>query len=970
LEDYFGHFGSLLESPRRVAEIAFEDFRSRSANGHTIAASRWSGLPGITEQSWFRQLASETRFARRDRQAVEADDVFELALSDAGFRLVEQIGSGNFSHVYLATQQSLSDRFVVLKIVAEPMTEPESMAMLQHTNIVPIYSFHQIQSRSVICMPYAGRVTLADFLQTRQTDSTRAGESLVMTVKASLGDTEVVDPQPDTVPSPLMPAADEHAGVGILDKFEGLDCGELATWIFQRLAGALAHSHARGVLHNDLKPSNVLIRNDGEPALLDFNLAHALSGQTPRRVGGTLPYMAPETYQAMMGLHDQSRPHSDIYSLGVMMYEFVTGRLPYAKPTSIADIDLQAAVDQRRVPLSWETRDNVSPGLKSIIERCLAFNPEQRYSLAEQLQSDLQAEYQNRSLTHASEPARYRVQKWTRRHPRGMTGSIVGLCLLAVLIPLGFIAAAFRSEANKLASQNDFATFSKESAEALTKLMADPRRERDANIKLAMKPLDDFGVLAPGGIEHLLSHCEPEERQRASETIQRHIAHLGFLEVNRLTRLKARDELDNAGFGRLDTLIDYASYFEDMGQRARLFLRAKRAELADQTEESLALTNQAEASLATTDSEDYLEAVRLMARRDHEGAITLLNSLADRNTVPSALRWTMIGLSQYNDGQHEDAILSLTQSIERAKNSPTLYILRGLSLMKASQGVRAKTDFRKAIELEPTNFRAWISLGILTEGRDEYAESLETLSKALELSPKNIHALLGRARVYRALGKPFLANVDFDAAMSSDTYDSSSLAIRAQARSLTDPEAALDDLEIALRLEPGSITVQMQIARLLGLRLKRYDESIAMYDKVLEVQPNNELALIDRAVLLAYQGEFDAAIQGVRAAMRRGSARTKYQAACIYALMPGVQQHRRAISFLAGAILDGYKLREDKTLDSDPDLKSLHQYEDYQIISRTHELFRRNRRRGQTADRGRASLRHVSFSQPSGLIKE
>ncbi|MEO1525061.1 MAG: protein kinase [Planctomycetota bacterium] len=964
LEDYFGHFGTLLESPHRVAEIAFEDYRSRSAKGHSLAASRWSALPGIADQSWFRQLASETRSVPQRRFMAESDEAFETALAESGFQLVEEIGSGNFSHVYLATQQNLSDRFVVLKIVAEALTEPESMAMLQHTNIVPIFSFHQFRSRSVICMPYAGRVTLADFLQRRNVDSGRTGESLVMTVKASLSDTKVVEASPSTTPLPLIPAADEHAGVGMLDRFEGLDCGDLATWIFQRLAGALAHSHARGVLHNDLKPSNVLIRNDGEPALLDFNLSHSLSGQTPRRVGGTLPYMSPETFRAMMGMPGQPESHSDIYSLGVMMYEFVTGRLPYPKPTSIADTDLQAAVEARRTPLAWEPTDDVSPGMRAIIAKCVAFEEGQRYRSADQLQSDLQAEHESRPLQHAAEPAVYRCQKWIRRHPRGITGAIVATALLAIMIPLGIAASTYQAKSKLLASLNDYESFYAASTEVLSELMADPTRERDDRIRTGMEPLERFGIFEDGGIEHLLSHCmSDDKRLQVSQSIQRHVAHLGFLETNRLSRLRAIGELEDSSFRRLDKLIRYAERFEGSGERAKHFLRAERARLAEDTKTYLALTDQAESIRTNSDSDDYLEAVRLMSKRDFESAAEILTGIADRRTVPSALRWTMIGQAQYRQEKHAEAALSFSQSIDHAKNSPTLHMLRGLAYLQIKgRGERAKRDFLKTVQLDPDHFRAWLHLAIIAEGRKEYRDALESLEKSLELFPDNPHALIVRARVYRGLGEVEKAEADFDAAMKSNNVDYASLINRATARANHgDPEAALEDLTLALEMEPERPTVQMQIARLLAIDLRRYDESIAMYDRVLGTLPKHETALVDQAVLFAYQKKFGAALQNLDAAQPIDSARNKYQAACIFALMNTEKAHRRALSLLAAAILGGYV---PKNLSGDPDLKSLHSFDDFQIISRTLELLERNRRRGQAAIRGSASLRLLTYSQP------
>ncbi len=255
LDNYFSEFEALLEIPECASQIAFEDFRSRCTQGHEVPASRWEHLPGVRQELWFQELLCESPAARitpqfsKPKSSSDPDAAFETALQAAGFRLVHEIGQGTFSRVYLATQRKLADRYVVLKVVDRALAEPQNMAMLQHTNIVPIYSFHRILSRSVICMPYAGSVTLEDFLNEKKGSDGRGGEDLVTTVRNRVGDTTVActDDEHDSVgakPAALIPAADESAVLKPLEQLRSLGCDELATWIFARLAAALAHSHA------------------------------------------------------------------------------------------------------------------------------------------------------------------------------------------------------------------------------------------------------------------------------------------------------------------------------------------------------------------------------------------------------------------------------------------------------------------------------------------------------------------------------------------------------------------------------------------------------------------------------------------------------------------------------------------------------------------------------------------------------
>ncbi len=139
-----------------------------------------------------------------------------------------------------------------------------------------------------------------------------------------------------------------------------------------RLADGLAHAHARGILHRDMKPANILLADDGRPMLLDFNLAEDLKLEGDAgAIGGTLPYMAPEHLEAF---HGGARPvdaRSDVYGLGVILFELLTGRPPFplrdgARPELIHEL-----VEDRMGPLPrlrpWNPA--ITPGVESIVQR-------------------------------------------------------------------------------------------------------------------------------------------------------------------------------------------------------------------------------------------------------------------------------------------------------------------------------------------------------------------------------------------------------------------------------------------------------------------------------------------------------------------------------------------------------------------------------------------------------------------------
>ena len=117
-----------------------------------------------------------------------------------------------------------------------------------------------------------------------------------------------------------------------LERIGGLGYVPAVLWLVARLADGLAHAHERGILHRDLKPANILLGDDGEPLLLDFNLAadtKLRSHASAALVGGTLPYMAPEHLEALKDGRRIPDARSDLYSLGVILFELLTGRHPF-----------------------------------------------------------------------------------------------------------------------------------------------------------------------------------------------------------------------------------------------------------------------------------------------------------------------------------------------------------------------------------------------------------------------------------------------------------------------------------------------------------------------------------------------------------------------------------------------------------------------------------------------------------------
>src|SRR5262249_10570971 len=193
------------------------------------------------------------------------------------FQLLEELGRGTFGRVYLARQRDLAHRFVALKITTDTVGEPQTLAQLQHTNVVPIYSVHRAGSFQAVCMPYFGATTLADLLKQwrirealpisgrelvntlcHRRSATRLEESAHPDVRSGAngrtprasapGSPAGADPEPP--PSPARGAGEGILqSTAILDMLQELNYVQAVLWIAARLAEGLAHAHERGILH-------------------------------------------------------------------------------------------------------------------------------------------------------------------------------------------------------------------------------------------------------------------------------------------------------------------------------------------------------------------------------------------------------------------------------------------------------------------------------------------------------------------------------------------------------------------------------------------------------------------------------------------------------------------------------------------------------------------------------------------------
>lgn len=317
--------------------------------------------------------------------AADAAELVGQRLGD--YEILDVLGKGGFGVVYLARQIAL-DRHVALKVSPDDGDEGRSMARLEHEHIVQVYSetAEPGTTQRLLCMQWVPGTTLQHAL-----------ESVLIRCGPSWSGADLIAVI-DDLSRHAVPL--DQAALRFRERLERADHAEAVCQLIARVADALAYAHRQGVLHRDIKPGNILLNRYGRPFLADFNLAlkTARDGRSGREMfGGTLAYMSPEHLDALNPFTDTQveavDERSDLYALGVVLYELMTGQLPFPGPRKGSDLgdNLYQLAEQRRteLPPPIPADDSRTRAIPWAIQRCLAPRPQDRFQRADELAAAL-----------------------------------------------------------------------------------------------------------------------------------------------------------------------------------------------------------------------------------------------------------------------------------------------------------------------------------------------------------------------------------------------------------------------------------------------------------------------------------------------------------------------------------------------------------------------------------------------------
>jgi tetratricopeptide (TPR) repeat protein len=574
-------------------------------------------------------------------------------------------------------------------------------------------------------------------------------------------------------------------------------------WIGSCLAEALHYAHERGLVHLDIKPSNVLLAVDGQPMLLDFHLAQKPlhpDNPPPEWIGGSPHYMSPEHKAAVSAVHGgRGVPgvvdgRADIYSLGALLYSSLGGTLPFRPEVS---------------PPLCDCNPLVSVGLSDIIQKCLAPDPAQRYLQASTLAGDLQRHLAQRPLVGVTNRSLMeRCRKFRRRQPYALP--LVGL-IVAVTIAAGALVIF---QQRSLAQQRHQVQAALQTGQELLRLgrWDEAQAILQQGLSLA-QGLTDNQPLTDG----LQTHLVQVERGRTAQEL----ANL----ANRLRVFYGADFLPRATMQELEG-------------RCRLFWENRRL-IADRLGfvETAAGSQQG----AQTDLLDLALLwcdlrVRLAPKADESNCRREILKVLDQAEELFGPSPVLVHLRQI----HAEALGIEETARAAAKRMATLtprtaweHYALGRALLQSGDREQASVRFREALVLEPQGFWPNFYLGLCAYQQGQYPDAVAAFSVCVGSAPTNAACFYNRALTQGALGNT---------------------------------QKALDDYDYALRLDP-TLAVAALNRGLLYYRASRYNEAAADLDRALTLGADPAAVQYNLALVFQAQGDRARALVCLRRAL-------------------------------------------------------------------------------------------------------
>lgn len=756
-----------------------------------------------------------------------APALVEVGPNLADYELLGELGRGGMGIVYKARHRSLK-RPVALKMIQpgrQPSpreltrfrTEAETIARLQHPNIVQIFEVGQTQGLPFLALELAEQGTLAQKLQAM----------------------------------PLPPRA--------------------AAELIENLSRALHHAHEHHVIHRDLKPANVLFGKDGTPKITDFGLAKILADDAdgprdPTRSGepiGTPRYMAPEQ---VTGRKEEIGPATDVYALGALLYECMTGQAPFVAA------NVMETMDKIRHEEPWPPRRlqrSIPRDLETICLKCLRKQPARRYASAMAVAEDLRRFLHGEPIHARPTPRWELVWSWSRRRPA--QAALVAVVVTLLVAGATTFAVRQHAEQRRLADLRDEVStlvqtgreaWAREDAPlaearfeaAWSKIQAEPslqdlqasvgslrdHSQREAELQRQRERRRRFNELRDEALFQgiLQAALHPQQKEFVPAARRSIATALALTDAEDPTWQLDREQLVllDAGFAldEGDAAIALTALDQAKVDSSRLF-HARRADCLDRLGRGPEAEQERARAVAspTQDTLDlFLNGADRFRRQDLVGAIRDLERALALQPDHFASR-LFLASCLLNANRPAEAKIALTACIGQRPDFVWGYLFRGVANLQLGDLNAAKGDFQRAeqLNLDPqARFALSTNWGLLYLQQEQYSLAQTELERAARLMPQEYSAWVNLAQLFRRQKRWDAAEENLLKAI--ELQPASSMLYRARAASYRDQNKwalALADLDRALEHEsthaPERVADNVERARIL-VRLGRLDEAL------------------------------------------------------------------------------------------------------------------------------------------------
>ncbi len=838
----------------------------------------------------------------------------------AGYEVLDELGRGSMGVVYKARQVAL-DRLVALKTLQEGLfsrqegldrfiSEARVVARLQHPNIVQVFEISLQRDLPFFAMELVEGGNLATWLGGR--------------------------PQPFA------------------------DAARLA----RTLARAIHAAHEQGIVHRDLKPGNVLMASppgptvregasggarsdlphgracdgrpsesralEGVPKITDFGLAKQIEGDSALTqsgvILGTPNYMAPE--QARGSSRDVG-PAADIYALGAILYEMLTGRPPH-NAESPAETVLQLFQFEPVAPSKLRSR--LPRDLETICLKCLQKEPARRYASAAELADDLERYLDGAPILARPAPWREKAWKWAKRRPAA--AALAGCAVAGLLVFLGSLVYHERQLRHKLAEARLEEQQARDAQELLRQRgeVEDLLRQGEAALakedwRAAVLHLgharDRLGADGKGELADLRQRCgvllERATRQRQERERLKHFRAAREQALFEATLFTGSDLQSAREQARRSAAAALAVYGIVPGKPIKLTLdspylkEAERREVLIDCYELLVMQADAVAAASAAPGQTWPE----RARRAQE-ALDLLDQAEALGVETRALRQRR---ARYLAHAGDDA--AAATAAQRAARTPPAgaldHFLLGEELLRKGDAPAATAAFERALQEQPGHFWAQCYLGLSWLRRQRPDLAAQALTACIGQRPDFTWLYLLRGAARGEVGQHGPAETDFALAEKRGLSEPQRYVLYNQRGVLRVRQGRADDairdLREAVRLRPAQYQAHVNLAQAY-LKASRLDDAVAALDQAIALEPNLASLYRTRAQvqMLRHQdaralGDLDAALalsRGAPAAVRaadhllrarlllRREDQSAALAACgqALALQPDVQVYR------------------------------------------------------------------------------